>query len=286
MGKGFERRSVLYGGIAALLFALLLAATFRRGGAAEKQQQTEIVVFGDSIFGLVRDETAVPARLQQLLGRPVYNAALGGTSMARQEEGRRMDYAKNSMSMAGLARAVGTEDFGVQHATRLRESSTDYFPEVLEGLETVDFQSVEIVLIQQGVNDYHAGIPLDNPEDPYDEYTFLGAFRSAAAYLRRVNPDLRIILVTPTYSWYMNTGLTCEESDQGGGPLEAYVAAEIQEAEKLGIEVIDVYHDFYPHETWEDWELYTWDGLHPNEAGREKLARKIAEFLSQPQESL
>ena len=30
---------------------------------------------------------------------------------------------------------------------------------------------------------------------------------------------------------------------------------------------------------WEDWELYTKDGLHPNEAGRALIAGQIADYL-------
>ena len=55
--------------------------------------------------------------------------------------------------------------------------------------------------------------------------------------------------------------------------------AELRLAGELGIEAIDVYHDFFPHERWEDKDLYSRDGLHPNEAGRVKLAEKIAEEL-------
>ena len=55
--------------------------------------------------------------------------------------------------------------------------------------------------------------------------------------------------------------------------------AQLRAGEELGIEVIDVYHDFYPHEKWEDKDLYTRDGLHPNEAGRKLLAQRIAEEL-------
>ena len=42
----------------------------------------------------------------------------------------------------------------------------------------------------------------------------------------------------------------------------------------------DIYHNYYPHETWDDLYLYTDDGLHPNEAGREKIAQTIAERLN------
>ena len=48
----------------------------------------------------------------------------------------------------------------------------------------------------------------------------------------------------------------------------------------LNVEVIDIYHDYYPHDTWDDLYLYTDDGLHPNEAGREKIAQTIAERLN------
>lgn len=281
MGRLLCRKNIIYDVAALLLFLAVFLVTFPRE-RKDPAEQAEIVVFGDSVFALIRDETAVPALLQELLDRPVYNAALGGTGMAKKEISEGMDRAKDALSFVGLAKAAGAEDFGVQQASRIRESNTEYFPEVIDGLKAVDFSQVEIVLIQQGVNDYHAAVPIDNPEDPYDEFTFLGALRSGVNCLRQAYPEIRIVLITPTYSWYKYTGLTCEEADQGGGLLEAYVEAEIREAEKLGIEVIDVYHDFYPHERWEDWELYTWDGIHPNEEGRMKLAQRIAEFLSQP----
>ena len=50
-------------------------------------------------------------------------------------------------------------------------------------------------------------------------------------------------------------------------------------AEEYGVEIIDIYHDFYPHETWDDWMVYSVDGLHPNEAGRTKIANRISGYL-------
>lgn len=275
MGK----RTIVYGIAAILLFGVIFCTTFHDRTEGMELRQAEIVTFGDSVFGLVRDETATPARLKELLGLSVFNAALGSTCMARLDTGGKPGYTKDALSMAGLAKAIWAGDFGVQHTLRMRESNTEYFAGVLYDLERVDFSRVKIVLIQQGINDYHAGTPIENPEDIYDEYTFLGAIRTSVKALRKVNPSIRIVLVTPTYSWYNVTGLTCEEADYGGGVLEAYVEAELRVARELDIDVIDVYHDFYPHDSFGDWELYTSDGLHPNEAGREKLAGRIAEEL-------
>lgn len=279
MSRYPERKNIIYGIIAILVFAFFYVFSFpdRKEGAGG--EQIKIVTLGDSVFGETRDETAVPARLQELLGEPIYNAAMGGTCVARLESDRRMDFAKNSLSLVGLTRGICAGDLRIQRSLRMRESNTDYFWEAVEGLSMVDFLQVEIVLIQQGLNDYHGGVPIENPQDPYDEYTFLGALRSAVRDLRKVNPEVRIVLVTPTYTWYIFTGLTCEEMNQGGGILEDYVEAEIRVAEELGIEVIDVYHDFFPHEKWEDKDLYMRDGLHPNEEGRKLLAEKIAAYL-------
>lgn len=272
-------QNIIYGAVAAGAFCLLFCLTFHSRAERMQPQVAEIVTFGDSVFGEVRDETAIPSQLGLLLDKKVYNAALGGTCMARQDIDGQKGSSWDFLSFAGLAKAAWAGDFGVQQATRLWESNTEYFPEVIDGLEAVDFSQVEMVLIQQGLNDYHAGTPIENPEAPYDEYTFLGALRGGVQALRKVNPELRIVLVTPTYTWYLDTGQTCEEMNQGGGVLEAYVEAELLAAAELGIEIIDVYHDFLPHETWEDWMRYSRDGLHPNELGREKLAQKIAEAL-------
>ena len=274
-------RTILYGIIGAILFAVLFLVSFRPREKSIARQPVDIVIFGDSVFGEIRDEYAVPAQLQKILGKSIYNGAFGGTCAARTEPERRLDYTRELFCLAELAKSVESGDFGVQQSAVMRESNTEYFGDVIDGLDAIDFSGVETILIQQGLNDYHAGVPLENPEEPYDERTFKGALRAAVRSFRRVNPKVRIVLITPTYTWYTVIGKTCEESDNGGGILEDYVNADLQLAEELDLEVIDVYHDFYPHESWEDWKLYSRDGLHPNEAGRELLTEKIAELLLQ-----
>ena len=266
------------GAAAVLLSAILFLYIFMSVQGNSERQEAEIVVFGDSIFGEVRDETAVPAQLETLLGRVVYNTAFGGTCAARIEQNRTLDYTRGVFSLAALVK-VEADDFSVQQSVIMRESNTEYFAEVIDGLEKLDFSGVDIFVIQQGINDYQAGVPIDDPEDPYDEHTFLGALRVAVNSLRKVSPDARIVVVTPLFTWYTGSGVTCETADYGGGVLEDYVNAEIMLARELEIEVIDVYHDFFPHTKWEDWEVYSRDGMHPNEAGREKMALKIAEYL-------
>lgn len=267
------------GAVAALLSLALFLFFFKAVQGHSERQEAEIVVFGDSIFGEVRDGTSVPAQLETLLDRKVFNAAFGGTCAARTEQDKLLDYMRGTFSLTALVKAVEADDFGVQQSVIMRENNTAYFAETIDRLEKLDFSKADIFLIQQGLNDYQAGVSIDDPDNPYDEHTFLGALRVAVNSLKKANPEARVVFVTPLYTWYTTTGVTCETADYGGGILEDYVNAEISLAREMGIEVIDVYHDLFPHTKWEDWEVYSRDGMHLNEAGREKMAQRIAEYL-------
>lgn len=275
-----HRKEILYSGIALLCFVVLLALTYSHREERKPEQRYQMVVLGDSLLGgLNRGPESVPGLLAERLDMTVYNGTLGGTSMSYLDKEKRMGYTKDCLSMAALAKAIAAGDFGVQQTVRIRENATEYFPETIDGLEVIDFEQVEILLLEFGVNDYHVGTPIYPEKDVEDVYTFVGAIRSAVLDIRNAYPDVRIVLLTPTYSWYPPKELTCEEYDLGGGYLEEYVDAEIAVAGELGVEVIDLYHDVYPHETWEDWHVYTNDGLHPNETGSVLLADKIVAYL-------
>ena len=274
-GKGKKN---VYGILAVLCFAALAGITFFK---YEKEEKTEydIVVLGDSIMGRVRDETGVPHMMEEALEMSVYNGALGGTCMGRLDETINADNTKDVLSFASLSKSIVSGDFTTQMLLKLEENGTQHFPEVLEELSRIDFSEVEILLVGYGMNDYHAGERIYPDEsDPYDENTYVGALRSGIRTLQRAYPELEIVLMTPTYSWYPELGLTCEEYIIGDNELADYVNATIYVAEELGIRSIDVYH-LYKRDDWEKWKKYTEDGLHPNQKGREKIAGAIVDFF-------
>lgn len=276
-----NKKTIIYAVIAALVFLAVLVLTFPGRTSEKNSKRVQLVAFGDSVFGEVRDATGIPNQVAELLGMSFCNGAFGGTQAARGDREYRLDYGKDAFSLVGLSKSVYAEDFGVQQTIRLKESSTEYFEEVIDELALIDFAEVELILIQHGLNDFYAGVPIRNEKDLYDEYTFSGALRTSLKLLREKCPKAEIVLITPTYTWNFREELTCEEFDAGCGTMEDYLAAEKEVAQGFGVEVIDLYHDFFPHEQWSDWELYTRDGLHPNEAGRKMIAERICDCLQE-----
>ena len=62
MDRLHKKRIIIYGIAAAEIFAVLFFLTFRER-KAEHIWHPEVVAFGDSVFGAVRDETGVPEQL-------------------------------------------------------------------------------------------------------------------------------------------------------------------------------------------------------------------------------
>lgn len=275
-----KRKKICYWFFAILCFCA--AATALTGYVGKKKTRSpDLVILGDSLFTQTEQQASVGERLQSRSGLTVFGGTFGGTCMARRNVRKIMGYDQDVLSMAVLARAVASEDFAAQQSVRNTGVADEYFEETVDGLDQVDFDDVKILLLVFGMNDYHSGIPVEDTDDPRRETTYAGALRTVLELLQKRYPDLRIILVTPTYSWYPHQGITCEVFNPGGGILEDYVEKEMEIAREYGVEILDLYHDLYAHDSADDWKTYTRDGVHPNEAAMEMIASVIADYLEE-----
>lgn len=266
--------------LAALLVFAVIAAGI--GYYRELQKETyPIVCLGDSIIGNERGEDSITGIMETLLGEPVYNGAFGGSTMSCRETEDRAAVTTDTLSLARLSEAIAQKDFYVQNASVTRCAVMEYFPEAVYGFQKIDFDKTKVLIIEHGVNDYLTGTPLDDIQDPYNVYTFGGALRYSLESLRAAYPDMRIILVTPTYCWFLAKESNCQEIDNGSGVLEDYVNLELEIAAQYGIEVLDNYHEsgIGDSGTFEEWEIYTQDGLHLNETGRRLVAERIVQYI-------
>ena len=279
--KSGKKQKFIYGICG--VFIMLALLPFLLGSERETDTQAQILFLGDSILGQYRDETSIPALVGEMLDTEVFNGAFGGTTMSLQNRDYRDAYYWDGLSFSRLTRAIAAQDFGLQQTIRTKDYVTMDFRDIVDELDRLDLTSVQTVVISYGMNDYTTGSPIGGENSPEDPYTMEGAMRTGIRYLQRSYPQIRIIFISPTYCWFINTlgttNETCETNDYGGGYLEEYVEAQRRVAGECGVEFVDLYHAYYPHEEYDNWSLYTNDGIHPNEAGRQKIAETLAKWL-------
>lgn len=247
------------------------------------RENPRIVCLGDSIIGNERDKTSVTAVMESILSEPVANGAFGGTCASLSNTEYRATYYEDSINLAMLADAIAYRDFSVQlYDITSNNFKLDYFKPALEELTKVDFEEVDIVFIEHGINDYSAGRPIDNEADPLDVYTYAGSLRYSIEQIKSSYPEIQIVLVTPLYCYFQvngERGLDSETADFGQGPLINYVEAELKVAEEYELPVIDNFHNLGINS--DNIDEYAMDGIHLNEKGRQLLANALAEYVIQ-----
>ena len=284
MMKKLHRQDIIRYVIALFCVMIVVLLSLRR---EEKSVQYDIVLLGDSVVGNTWGEVHVTSVMEERLGKTVFNGAFGGSCMSVHNRQLWGSMSGTEWCMAKLAEAIAYDNWTSQLAVMSYAASysdvnlqvLDYFEERMHTLAQIDFSQVEILMIQQGTNDYNSGKPVDNPKDMYDVTTFGGALRYSLRIIKEKYPQLRIVLVSPTYcALGANYKQQCYNTSYlEGGILDEYVELEKQIAQEYGVEWIDAYHE---SGIWEDnMDTYLIDALHPNTEGHVLIGNLIADYL-------
>lgn len=247
----------------------------KREGAALEDAQ--ILVLGDSIFGLLRNYGRLENVLKESLGAKVYNNALGGTGAAVPKDG-------GSLHFANLAKAIRYSSFAnmERDAEVIEATSIYYVDEVLQRFKTIDYQAIDYVIISYGANDYFNQVPINDYWFYKSEHTYKGALRKGIKDIQEACPQAVIILCTPIYCNFERQEQFEGDSnsmDLGQGTLKAYADAVKEVAGEYGIDYIDGFSQLEINES--SWEDYLIDGIHPNWAGMKLYGSLITEKLKE-----
>ena len=268
-------------GLAGALAVAALAILVPHIGSPAKEGH-HVVIFGDSIIAYTQDETSVARMLAGRTGMDIFDLSFGGTQMAPSLDVDTLGNKRNYLCMYSIAQSLYSDDFTLQE-NHFSFGPVDYFDGRIAQLETLDLGSTDIVIIEHLLNDYHSCTPITS-DDP-DEYTYTGALTAVVGYIRQINPDIRIIILSPTKKWLLN-GPEAGDIDYGGGTMNTYLDAQRKTAERLGVEYLDI-TDIYDKEyITPDGEVitgygYTVDGTHPNLWGRLAISERLAEYLEE-----
>ncbi|MCR5321198.1 MAG: hypothetical protein K6E48_08315 [Lachnospiraceae bacterium] len=238
----------------------------------------QMLILGDSVIGKERNVDSVAHYLMNATGLTTMNGAFGGTSARNNNIHNEYTHHESSLTLVELKDAIITGDFGIQLADYpSNQFGSEYFPYTLSQMARTDYENLSVILLGYGVNDYLSGEPCDNPENPYDEGTYLGAMRLSIEAFQKRFPKAQIVLITPNYCW-IGTGEDGNHVDYGYGTLEDFADGLIAVGKEYDLPVIDIYHSgvFGP----ENKEIYLEDGLHLTWEGRKAYGEYAAGELT------
>jgi lysophospholipase L1-like esterase len=164
------------------------------------------------------------------------------------------------ISATRFARQIGGDDCGGAFVDRYIGMADD----------------ADLVLVFGGTNDYgHGNVPFGTWGDR-TPYTFIGACHTLFEGLVKKYPASHIVVMTPLQR--AGGSNPCANT---GKPLSDYADAIIRVAALYSIPVLDLYRTAgicpdIPAQR----ELFMPDGLHPCDAGAERMAERIAAFLT------
>jgi lysophospholipase L1-like esterase len=242
-----------------------------------------IVNFGDSIFGNYRPPYDVSTFIANRTGAIVHNCGFGGCEM-----GSRSNENFNAFGMVKLAESIATNDFAIQDTAitnstnKVGSSLPSYYADSLALLKSIDFNKVDYITIAYGTNDYTSNRALDNAENKFDTNTFGGALRYAIETILTTYPHIKIFVCSLIWRFWLNDGVfeSDAETKLNGANLKIsdYNTKITEVADEYHLPFIDNYSIgfnkfnrsvYFPEN----------DGTHPNETGRELLAKHIASKL-------
>lgn len=151
-----------------------------------------------------------------------------------------------------------------------------YEPSIYDIIMETDIKDYKLIIISVGTNDFKLGAILGSQDTCNDKNTFYGAMCLALDSIKERNKKCKIVLFTPLQR--NKAGYDIYTCNTAGYMLSDYVEAIKEIGGLYDIPVCDMY--YYSGITMDNLDIYTRDGLHPNQKGYEIIGRVAVDFIN------
>ncbi|WP_413524212.1 SGNH/GDSL hydrolase family protein [Carnobacterium divergens] len=144
----------------------------------------------------------------------------------------------------------------------------------------IKYLNYDVVLCDAGTNDFKLNIPIGSlgkiGDTSFDTNTFYGAYRDLIEYILKNNQNIRIVLMTPFQR--DNGGYDVNTVNEKGHTLNDYRNAIMAIGEMYSIAIFDAFAK--SGLTKLNLDMFTLDGLHPNNEGYRFITRPLIPFIN------
>ena len=249
----------------------------------EYRQDTDgvrtVVVLGNSPFSDQRDaDDGVINLVNSMTDATIYNCSVAGSHLAASQVTFSADEdPMDAFNLYWLTTLIALRN------TWICENALDIMGDdapadaryAYDTLSTLDFQNVDVIAIMYDASDYLEERPLYNIENTTDIQTFAGNMDASLEVLCEYLPHIRIIVMSPTYAYYVEENGEYISSDihkSDGYSLSTYAGNLERIAYTHTVSYLDNIYGTVNEDNAAD---YLEDHLHLNAAGRRKLAERF-----------
>ena len=244
-----------------------------------------ILAFGNAPFADDRDSSDNLANLiADATGATVYNCSVSGSYLASQQPYFMAD--KSPMDaycfywLVTLAAGKENAFYYEEAAAALGENTPPEAQEVVDTLTSIDLNTVDVITIMYDASDYLMGHEMYDDANSTNIQQFTGNLEAGIELLQSDYPNIRIIVMSPTYAFAVDEEGNYVSSDMyryGQDVLSTYVIKEYSSCADRSVSFID---NLYGTITEDNAKEYLTDNLHLNVAGRKLVTERFLKVLN------
>lgn len=263
----------------------ILPAIDAEGKPIRGVKNPTILAFGNAPFADDRDSEDNLARIiERECGATVYNCSVSGSYLASES----YYYEANKYPMDAycfywlITLAVnGNNDFYYEQAANvLGEDLPEGAKEAYDILTTIDLNEVDVITVMYDATDYLMGHEMYDDANDTNVEQFTGNLEAGIELLHSVYPEIRVIVMSPTYAYAIDEEGTYVSSDMytyGWDVLSTYVIKQYGSCASRQVTFID---HLYGTITEANADEYLIDNLHLNVEGRKLVAKRFIDALN------
>lgn len=254
---------------------------------AELRQDTDgvrtVVVLGNSPFSDERDAAdGVINLVDQMTDAVIYNCSVADSHLAAAKETfLAWEDPMDAFNLYWLTTLITLQNTSIYESAfnAMGDAAPEDARYAYDTLSTLDFQTVDVLVIMYDATDYLEERPLYNDQNVTDIQTFAGNMDASLDLLCSTYPHIRIIVMSPTYAYYVDENGEYISSDihkSTGYSLSTYAGNLERIAYLHSVSYLD---NIYGTVNEDNADEYLIDHLHLNAAGRQKLAERFVYAL-------
>lgn len=242
-----------------------------------------IVAFGNAPFSDDRNsEDNLASLIAERTGATVYNCSISGSYLAAESNPFNADVSPMDAFcfywLSVVACGINNNYHNIA-AEALGDETPPEAATVIDTLKTIDFNTVDAIVVMYDAADYLMGHLIDNSIIRTDPQCFTGNLAAGIELFQEFYPHIRIIVLSPAYAFAIDENGRYISSDiqrYGQDVLSSYSILEGDTCFSLSVSFVD---NLYGSITEDNASEYLSDNLHLNLSGRKLIADRAADAI-------